>query len=164
MLRYFIKRLLGMIPTLIIVAVCVFFFIHLLPGDPARLAAGPEADEATVEMIRHSLGLDRSIPEQFVNFVVGACQGDFGTSIRSQRPVIQEIGERFGPTLWLTLTSMVWSVIFGLVIGVISAVYRNKWPDRIGMTLAVSGISFPAFALGILLMEIFPLSSAGCRR
>ena len=77
MLRYFIKRLLGMIPTLIIVAVCVFFFIHLLPGDPARLAAGPEADEATVEMIRHSLGLDRSIPEQFVNFVVGACQGDF---------------------------------------------------------------------------------------
>ena len=72
MLRYFIKRLLGMIPTLIIVAVCVFFFIHLLPGDPARLAAGPEADEATVEMIRHSLGLDRSIPEQFVNFVVGA--------------------------------------------------------------------------------------------
>ncbi|OLA93183.1 MAG: glutathione ABC transporter permease GsiC [Sutterella sp. 54_7] len=148
MLRYFIKRLLGMIPTLIIVAVCVFFFIHLLPGDPARLAAGPEADEATVEMIRHSLGLDRSIPEQFVNFVVGACQGDFGTSIRSQRPVIQEIGERFGPTLWLTLTSMVWSVIFGLVIGVISAVYRNKWPDRIGMTLAVSGISFPSITLG----------------
>ena len=160
MLRYFIKRLLGMIPTLIIVAVCVFFFIHLLPGDPARLAAGPEADEATVEMIRHSLGLDRSIPEQFVNFVVGACQGDFGTSIRSQRPVIQEIGERFGPTLWLTLTSMVWSVIFGLVIGVISAVYRNKWPDRIGMTLAVSGISFPAFALGILLMEIFSVELA----
>ncbi len=155
MLRYFIKRLLGMIPTLIIVAICVFFFIHLLPGDPARLAAGPEADEATVEMIRHSLGLDRSIPEQFIHFVAGAVQGDFGISIRSQRPVIQEIGERFGPTLWLTLTSMVWSVVFGLVIGVISAVFRNKWPDRLGMTLAVSGISFPAFALGILLMEIF---------
>ena len=107
MLRYFIKRLLGMIPTLIIVAVCVFFFIHLLPGDPARLAAGPEADEATVEMIRHSLGLDRSIPEQFVNFVAGAGQGNFGTSLRSQRPVIEEIGERFGPTPWLQLTSMV---------------------------------------------------------
>ena len=90
-----------------------------------------------------------------MNFWWARVKGDFGTSIRSQRPVIQEIGERFGPTLWLTLTSMVWSVIFGLVIGVISAVYRNKWPDRIGMTLAVSGISFPAFALGILLMEIF---------
>ena len=155
MLRYFIKRLLGMIPTLIIVAICVFFFIHLLPGDPARLAAGPEADEATVEMIRHSLGLDRSLPEQFIHFVGGVLQGDFGTSIRSQRPVIQEIAERFGPTLYLTLASMFWSVVFGLVIGVISAVFRNKWPDRLGMTLAVSGISFPAFALGILLMEIF---------
>ncbi|WP_288594802.1 glutathione ABC transporter permease GsiC [uncultured Sutterella sp.] len=155
MLRYFIKRLLGMIPTLIIVAICVFFFIHLLPGDPARLAAGPEADEATVEMIRHSLGLDRSLPEQFLHFVAGVLQGDFGTSIRSQRPVIQEIAERFGPTLYLTLASMFWSVVFGLVIGVISAVFRNKWPDRLGMTLAVSGISFPAFALGILLMEIF---------
>ena len=155
MLRYFIKRLLGMIPTLILVAICVFFFIHLLPGDPARLAAGPEADEATVEMIRHSLGLDRSLPEQFIHFVGGVLQGDFGTSIRSQRPVIQEIAERFGPTLYLTLASMFWSVVFGLVIGVISAVFRNKWPDRLGMTLAVSGISFPAFALGILLMEIF---------
>ena len=155
MLRYFIKRLLGMIPTLIIVAICVFFFIHLLPGDPARLAAGPEADEATVEMIRHSLGLDRSLPEQFLHFVAGVLQGDFGTSIRSQRPVIQEIAERFGPTLYLTLASMFWPVVFGLVIGVISAVFRNKWPDRLGMTLAVSGISFPAFALGILLMEIF---------
>ena len=155
MLRYFIKRLLGMIPTLIIVAICVFFFIHLLPGDPARLAAGPEADEATVEMIRHSLGLDRSLPEQFIHFVGGVLQGDFGTSIRSQRPVIQEIAERFGPTLYLTLASLFWSVVFGLVIGDVSAVFRNKWPDRLGMTLAVSGISFPAFALGILLMEIF---------
>ena len=106
-------------------------------------------------MIRHSLGLDRSLPEQFIHFVAGVLQGDFGTSIRSQRPVIQEIAERFGPTLYLTLASMFWSVIFGLVIGVVSAVFRNKWPDRLGMTLAVSGISFPAFALGILLMEIF---------
>ncbi len=155
MLRYFIKRLLGMIPTLIIVAVCVFFFIHLLPGDPARLAAGPEADEATVEMIRHSLGLDKSLPEQFVQFVVNACQGNFGTSIRTQRPVIQEIAERFGPTMYLTIAAMVWSVIFGLAAGIIAAVFRNRWPDRLSMTVAVSGISFPAFALGILLMEIF---------
>ena len=69
MLRYFVKRLLGMIPTMIIVTIVVFLFIHLLPGDPARLAAGPEADEATVEMVRHQLGLDRSIPEQFASFV-----------------------------------------------------------------------------------------------
>lgn len=155
MLRYFVKRLLGMIPTMIIVTIVVFLFIHMLPGDPARLAAGPEADEATVEMVRHQLGLDRSIPEQFVSFVANAIQGDFGTSIRTQRPVIDEIAERFGPTMYLTIAAMGWSVLFGLAAGVISAVYRNRWPDRLCMTIAVSGISFPAFALGILLMEVF---------
>ena len=67
----------------------------------------------------------------------------------------EEIGERFWPTLNLTIASMVWAVIFGMVIGITSAVWRNKWPDRLGMTLAVSGISFPAFALGMLLMEVF---------
>lgn len=155
MLRYFVKRLLGMIPTMIIVTIVVFLFIHLLPGDPARLAAGPEADEATVEMVRHQLGLDRSIPEQFASFVANAVTGDFGTSIRTQRPVIDEIAERFGPTMYLTLAAMGWSVVFGLAAGIISAVYRNRWPDRLCMTIAVSGISFPAFALGILLMEVF---------
>ena len=155
MLRYFVKRLLGMIPTMIIVTIVVFLFIHLLPGDPARLAAGPEADEATVEMVRHQLGLDRSIPEQFASFVANAVTGDFGTSIRTQRPVIDEIAERFGPTMYLTIAAMGWSVVFGLAAGIISAVYRNLWPDRLCMTIAVSGISFPAFALGILLMEVF---------
>ena len=155
MLRYFLKRLLGMIPTVIFVTIAVFFFIHMLPGDPARLAAGPEADQETVEMIRHELGLDRSIPEQFFSFVGTALQGDFGNSIRTQRPVITEIGERFGPTLLLTLAAMGWSVVFGLAAGAISAVFRNRWPDRVCMTVAVSGISFPAFALGILLMEVF---------
>lgn len=155
MLRYFLKRLLGMIPTVIFVTIAVFFFIHMLPGDPARLAAGPEADQETVEMIRHELGLDRSIPEQFFSFVGNALQGDFGNSIRTQRPVITEIGERFGPTLFLTLAAMGWSVVFGLAAGAISAVFRNRWPDRVCMTVAVSGISFPAFALGILLMEVF---------
>jgi glutathione transport system permease protein len=155
MLNYFLKRFLGVIPTMLIVAVLVFLFVHLLPGDPARLAAGPEADQATVELVRKDLGLDRPMHEQFVRFFTNALQGEFGTSLRSKRPVSDEIGERFLPTLYLTLTSMVWAVIFGMTIGISSAVWRNKWPDRLGMTLAVSGISFPAFALGMLLMEIF---------
>ncbi|QSI31420.1 glutathione ABC transporter permease GsiC [Variovorax sp. RKNM96] len=155
MLNYFLKRLLGLIPTLLIVAVLVFLFVHMLPGDPARLAAGQEADEQTVAMVRAELGLDKPLPQQFVNFFTHMLQGDFGTSIRTRRPVSTEIGERFFPTVMLTITSMVWAVIFGMGIGIVSAVYRNKWPDRIGMTLAVSGISFPAFALGMLLMQIF---------
>ncbi|MGJ7519279.1 glutathione ABC transporter permease GsiC [Variovorax sp. LT1P1] len=155
MTSYILKRLLGLLPTLLIVAVLVFLFVHLLPGDPARLAAGVDASPETVELVRQDLGLDKPLPQQFLNFFVNIVQGDFGTSLRSKRPVSTEIAERFMPTLLLTLTSMVWAVIFGMVIGIVSAVYRNQWPDRIGMTLAVSGISFPAFALGMLLMQVF---------
>lgn len=155
MTSYFLKRLLGLLPTLLIVAVLVFLFVHMLPGDPARLAAGPDADPQTVELVRRDLGLDRPLPEQFLNFFSHMLQGDFGTSLRSRRPVSTEISERFMPTLLLTITSMVWSVVFGMVIGISSAVFRNQWPDRLGMTIAVSGISFPAFALGMLLMQVF---------
>ncbi|WP_347557090.1 glutathione ABC transporter permease GsiC [Robbsia sp. KACC 23696] len=155
MLNYFLKRLLGLIPTLLIVAVLVFLFVHLLPGDPARLAAGQDADEATVTMVRHELGLDLPLPQQFIAFFSRMVRGDFGVSIRTNRPVSEEIGVRFMPTFLLTLTSMVWSTLFGLIIGIVSAVYRNRWPDRLGMTIAVSGISFPAFALGMMLMQLF---------
>lgn len=155
MLNYFFKRLLGLIPTLLIVAVLVFLFVHLLPGDPARLIAGPEADASVIELVRKDLGLDQPLLQQFWSYIGNAIKGDFGQSMVSKRPVSQEIAVRFLPTLWLTLTSMIWSVFFGMAIGIISAVWRNRWPDRIGMTLAISGISFPAFALGMLLMEIF---------
>ena len=155
MLNYIARRLAGLVPTLLIVAVLVFLFLHLLPGDPARLAAGPEANQQTVELVRKDLGLDRPLPEQFVRFITGAVHGDFGRSLRTKRPVATEIAARFMPTFWLTVTSMAWSVLFGLIIGMLSAVWRNRWPDRVGMTLAVSGISFPAFALGMVLMQIF---------
>jgi glutathione transport system permease protein len=155
MLNFLVKRLLGLLPTLVIVAVLVFLFVHLLPGDPARLAAGPEADDATVALVRADLGLDQPLPTQFVNFFTRIAHGDFGLSTRSKRPVTTEIGERFMPTLSLTVISMLWATLFGMGIGIVSAVWRNRWPDRLGMTLAVSGISFPAFALGMLLMEIF---------
>ncbi len=155
MLQYIARRLAGLVPTLLIVAVLVFLFLHLLPGDPARLAAGPDANQETVELVRKDLGLDRPLHEQFVRFVSGAVRGDFGRSLRTKREVATEIGDRFMPTFWLTLTSMAWAVAFGLVIGMLSAVWRNRWPDRVGMTLAVSGISFPAFALGMVLMQVF---------
>lgn len=155
MFRYFVMRLLGLVPTMFLVTVCVFFFVHLLPGDPAQLVAGPEADEETVRMVRERLGLDRPLPEQFVLFVKKTVTGDFGISIRSQRPVIDEVADRFGPTLLLTVAAMAWAVVFGLLIGVVSAVKRGRWPDRLGMAFAVSGISMPPFALGILLMEVF---------
>jgi glutathione transport system permease protein len=155
MTHYLFKRLMGLLPTLLIVAVLVFFFVHLLPGDPARLAAGADADPETVELVRRDLGLDLSLAQQFVRFFGHALQGDFGSSIRSKRAVSTEIAERFAPTFWLTVAAMSWSVALGLALGIVSAVWRNQWPDRLGMTLAVSGISFPSFALGMLLMQFF---------
>ena len=155
MLRYIAKRLLGLAPTLLIVGVLVFLFVHLLPGDPARLAAGPDANPETVELVRQDLGLDRPLPQQFVRFVNGVLHWDFGKSLRTKRSVRTEIADRFMPTFWLTFWSMGWSVLFGMTIGILSAVWRNRWPDRLGMTLAVSGISFPAFALGMVLMQVF---------
>ena len=107
MLHYFLKRLLGLLPTLFLVAVIVFLFVHMLPGDPARLAAGPEADQVTVELVRKDLGLDKPLPEQFITYFGNIItKGDFGTSLRTKRPVSVEIGERFAATFWLT----VWSI------------------------------------------------------
>ncbi len=144
-----------MIPTLMLVVLIVFLFVHILPGDPARLVAGNDADEATIALIREDLGLDLPLPQQFLRYVQELSHGNLGRSLRTKRPVTQEIAERFLPTLWLTISSMAWSVLFGMAIGISSAVWRNRWPDRLGMTLAVSGISFPAFALGMMLMQVF---------
>lgn len=144
-----------MIPTLLLVVLIVFLFVHILPGDPARLVAGVDADEATIALIRQDLGLDLPLPQQFMRYVQELSQGNLGNSLRTKRPVALEISERFLPTLWLTISSMAWSVLFGMAIGISSAVWRNRWPDRLGMTLAVSGISFPAFALGMMLMQVF---------
>jgi glutathione transport system permease protein len=153
--NYFLKRLLGLIPTLLIVAVIVFLFVHMLPGDPARIIAGPEADASVIALVREELGLNRPLWSQFLHYMGNILQGDFGTSLVSKRPVTEEIASRFMPTLWLTLASMAWATVFGLIIGIVSAVWRNRWPDTLSMIIAVSGISFPAFALGMLLMQVF---------
>jgi glutathione transport system permease protein len=156
--QYIAKRLLGLLPTLLLVGILVFLFVHLLPGDPARLAAGQDATPETVELVRKDLGLDRPLPEQFAHFVGGVLRWDFGRSLSTKRPVSTEIATRFFPTFWLTLWSMAWAVSFGMVIGVVSAVWRNRWPDQLGMAIAVSGISFPAFALGMVLMQVFAVN------
>lgn len=127
----------------------------MLHGDPARLIAGPEADVQVIELVRQQLGLDQPLYLQFWHYITNAIQGDFGLSMVSRRPVADEIASRFMPTLWLTITSMVWAVLFGMSAGIIAAVWRNRWPDRLSMTIAVSGISFPAFALGMLLIQVF---------
>ncbi|MGN0158589.1 MAG: ABC transporter permease subunit [Brotaphodocola sp.] len=155
MLRYIAKRIVGVIPTLIIVTTFVFFFVRMIPGDPARLVAGPQATLEDVEVIREELGLNKSIPEQYVNYVIGLLHGDLGTSLRTKRPVATEVANRYANTAKLTVMALTWSTIVGILLGVWSGKNRSKWQDYTGMTLAVSGISLPSFWLGFMLITIF---------
>ena len=155
MLKYTVKRLFGIIPILFLVSIFIFLFVHLIPGDPARLIAGQDATIEDIENIREELGLNKPIHIQYVDFVTGVFKGDLGNSLKTGRPVIDEIAIRFMPTFWLTVWSMVWAVLIGLVIGVISATKRNKWQDYLGMFTAVSGISMPSFWLGLLLIQLY---------
>ena len=94
MLGYLAKRLTATVPVILMVAVCVFAFVHVLPGDPARLVAGVDASPEDVQAVRESLGLDRPLPEQFVRYVGRVTYGDFGVSLKTRRTVVEEIGER----------------------------------------------------------------------
>ncbi|MDF0726532.1 glutathione ABC transporter permease GsiC [Cytobacillus sp. S13-E01] len=155
MLKYLVKRLLGIIPILFFVSIFIFLFVHMIPGDPARLVAGQDASLQDVEMVRKELGLDKPLHTQYFTFMSNLLQGDLGTSLKTKRPVFEEIASRFMPTFWLTFWSMAWAVVIGLLIGVISATKRNKWQDYVGMFGAVSGISLPSFWLGLMLMQLF---------
>lgn len=155
MLNYTIRRVLGVIPTLILISIFVFMFIHLIPGDPARIVAGEDATAADVELIRKELGLNKPLHIQYITYMKGLLKGDLGTSLKTKKPVLEEIGNRFIPTFTLTLFSIFWSVVFGLLIGIVSAVNRGKWQDYTGMFAAVSGISLPSFWLGLMFVQIF---------
>ena len=155
MLAYLAKRLAGTIPVLVAVSIFVFGFVHLLPGDPARLEAGPEASPADIEAIRRDMGLDGPIWTQYARWAGNTLQFRLGRSSKTRQPVAAVIGERFAPTLWLTLVAMAWATVAGVGIGVLSGVRRGQFLDKAGMVLAISGVSFPGFWLGLLLIDLF---------
>ena len=155
MLEYLIRRLAGTIPVLLAVSVFTFAFVHLLPGDPARMVAGPEASLEQVNRVRTELWLDRPIWEQYLRYLDQMAHFELGRSIKTHEPVSKLIGERFMPTLWLTVWSMVWAVIAGVGLGVLCGVRRGGWADRTAMVAAISGISFPSFWLGLMLIDLF---------
>jgi glutathione transport system permease protein len=155
MFVFFLKRLLSAIPVLFAVSLFVFGFVRLLPGDPARLIAGADATEQEVASAREALGLDRPIWEQYVRYAGASLRGDFGLSSRTHEPVIEVIGARFLPTLWLTLAAMGWATLTGGLLGVLAGVKRGRWQDQAAMLAAIGGLSFPGFWLGLLLIDLF---------
>ncbi|WP_432402092.1 ABC transporter permease [Wukongibacter sp. M2B1] len=155
MKQYVLKRLLNIIPIMIVVSIIIFMFIHLIPGDPARIIAGQKATLEEIEIMREQLGLNDPYIVQYKDFMVGILTGNWGKSIKTGLPVWEVIMPRMKPTLILAIFSIVWSVIAGISIGVISAIKRGKLIDYIVMIGASSGISLPLFWLGLMLMQIF---------
>jgi peptide/nickel transport system permease protein len=159
MWKYIIRRLLLMIPVVTLVSMIAFSIILLLPGDPALAILGPERARDTVayQAIRTELGLDRSIPVQYLSWVSKMLVGDFGNSAHYQQPVTMLVGASIVPTVQLALMSMIIALVIAVPIGIISAVKPGSWLDIIGTTIALSGVAIPNFLLGILLILLFAL-------
>lgn len=154
---YVLRRLWQTIPVLFGVSLLAFAVMHVVPGDPVRLIAGPDAPESVVERIRVDLGLDRPLHEQYWSFLSRALRGDLGRSLRSRAPVADEILARFPATLELTTASMIIAVLVGVPLGLIAAVRRATWVDYLAMTTSLSGLSMPVFWLAIVAIWLFSL-------
>jgi len=152
---YIIRRILVSIPVLWGVLTLVFTSIHLIPGDPAQVMLLGRGHPADVAALRHQLGLDRPLPVQYWDFLTHAAHLDFGTSIMSHQPVMQEIWARFPYTAELAVSAMVLATIFGVITGVFSATHNRRLSGTLVTGLAVLGISIPDFWLGTMLAVIF---------
>lgn len=157
MFGYIVRRLLQAIPVLLGISIIVFLVISLIPGDPATAILGAFATPENVARVNEALGLDRPLPVQYLSWLGGVLQGDFGVSFALDRPVADELGERLFPTFILASTALVLCAIFGLLAGTVSAVRQYGWTDRIVSVLVLIGISTPSFWLGIMAIVLFSI-------
>lgn len=157
MIRYLIKRILWVIPTLIGVSLLVFSMLHLTPGEPALAILGEHATAESVEKFNKEMGLDKPLVEQYINFAKKAIKGDFGISLKSKQPVLDEFKERFFATAELAIVAMFFAIILGIAMGVISAVYRYSKFDFLATFTSLIGVSMPVFWLGLMLIYLFSI-------
>jgi peptide/nickel transport system permease protein len=153
--RYIAGRLLALVPILIGISMLVFLMMALIPGDPAQAILGPYATDENLAELRRDLALDRSLPTCYLAWMNNVMHGDLGTSYSLNRPVLDELKERLGPTLLLAGTSFVVCVVLGLGAGVLSSVRQSEWPDRLIGLLVLLGISTPSFWLSLLFVALF---------
>jgi peptide/nickel transport system permease protein len=155
MTGYILRRLVLMIPVLLIVSVIIFALIHITPGDPAAVMAGEDATASQVEEMRERLGLNDPIHVQFFDWFIHALQLDFGDSIFLRQPVTEAMLERVQPTFLLTLYAMTLAILISVPAGVIAAVKRNSLIDRLLMVVSISGAAVTGFFFGIVLILLF---------
>lgn len=155
LVRLILRRLIFLVFVLFGLSIVTFSLSHLVPGDPARLMAGPRASKAAVAKIREKYGLDDPVAVQYVNYVKGVVRGDFGDSFTTRRPVSQDLKKYLPATIELGLAAFIISTVLGIPLGIISAVKRDKWPDHIARFISVSGLALPVFWLAIMAQFVF---------
>ncbi|RLM05246.1 ABC transporter permease [Gibbsiella quercinecans] len=157
MVGYFIRRVLAAIPVMLVVALFVFLLLRLSPGDPAAIIAGDMATPQQLAAIRESLGLNQPLYQQFFVWIAQLLQGDFGTSLMAQTPVITMIGQRLEPTLSLALVAITFTILISVPLGVLAAWKHGTWIDNLVMSSSVLGFSIPVFVIGYLLSTLFAI-------
>jgi peptide/nickel transport system permease protein len=157
MLRFVIRRIVLLIPVFIGLSLLVFIIGRILPGDPVQLAAGPQATKSEIEALRAEFGLDQPLIVQYANYAAGLATGDWGRSIQSRQPVLSELKAFLPATMELVIAAMVVAVAIGIPAGLISAVYRDRWPDVTSRAISLGSISIPRFFLGLLLQLAFAM-------
>jgi len=167
-MRQVLKRLIGAIPVLIGVVLLIFLMLRVIPGNPVLTLLGEHYNDATIERLTQSMGLDKPILVQFFNYIAGLFQGDLGTSYKYGREVSDMIREAFPYTLKLALMGVIFAWVVGLTSGIIAAIRQNKLLDRMFMGFALIGVSMPVFMTALFLqyffafqLKWFPLTSTG---
>ena len=157
MRTYVVRRILQMIPVILMVTIIAFSLMNIVPGDPVVTMLGPRAgsQKALVERIRHEYGLDQPLPIQYFRFLAGAVRGDFGRSFFYHQPVMDLILERFPLTITLAVLAMIIDLLIGIPAGTISALKQYSLWDYGGMVIALAGVSMPVFWLALLLQLVF---------
>jgi len=155
MIQAILKRLLGAVPAIIGVVIVTFVLTRALPGDPAAYFAGPAGSTEAIEEIRVKLGLDRSLPEQFVSYVGDLVRGDWGNSLTTGQPVLAEIADRLPASLELTLVGLLLAVVVAIPLGVLAATRPGSWIDHLCRGITTAGVSLPTFFTGLLLAYVF---------
>ena len=159
MFSYIVRRTLATIPVMVVVAIFVFALLHLSPGDPAAIIAGDSATDADIARIHAQLGLDRPFYVQFVDWAWGLLHGDLGISIFTNLPVLKLIGQRVEPTIALTVSTLIVSVLVAIPLGILAAAKAGTWVDRVVMVFAVLGFSVPVFVLAYVLIYVFSIAT-----
>ncbi|MFB2981264.1 ABC transporter permease [Microseira sp. BLCC-F43] len=158
MWKYIVKRLLSLIPVLLGITLLVFGLLHLIPGDPATVLLGERATPEQIEAARQRLGLNQPLPLQYLVFLANIARLDFGTSILSGIPIIEEISNRFPATFELSVAAMLIAIFLGIPAGIFAAIRKNSFLDNLTMSGSLIGVSLPVYWLGLLLIYLFAVN------